>query len=65
MCDLKSFVLLIYTHKACDANPLPTSLYYAVRCHIFKIMEITQFHFFWEGGAANQPTIIKVVLCHI
>jgi hypothetical protein len=68
ICGLKSFVVLIHTHKARVANALPASLCYTVRCHIFKIMEITQleFYFFRGGrGAANQPTIMKVVLCRI
>lgn len=51
ICGLKSFVVLIYTHKACVANPLPASLCYAVCCHIFKTMESAQlyFYFLWGG----------------
>jgi hypothetical protein len=59
ICGLKSSVALTLTHRACVANPLPASLYYAVRCHIFKIMEITQLefyiYFFLGGGGFSEP----------
>jgi hypothetical protein len=52
---MRSFVVLIYTHKACVANPLPAILYYTARCHIFKIMEITQ-SFILGGGGGEKRT---------